>query len=280
MSRTERPRLEHAALATKHGKEALFGPPLTAVGWTTVVAPFDTDRLGTFSGEIERPGSPRAVVETKARAGAEATGLPVGLASEGSFGVHPTVPFALVDMELVAWVDTRVDHVVIERATALSNVPASATVTSLAEVDSLSVTSMFPEQAAIVVHEGGDGRRILAKGVTDPDVLRRAIDDGLGASDGRVIVEPDLRAHLCPDRRVVIATAVRRLASRLACRCSECGARGPGPVRARSGLPCGLCGLPTTCTAADVIGCSLCGHEYEVARRGVADPTHCDRCNP
>ena len=280
MRRTERPRPERAALATKHGKEALFGPPFAAIGWDTVVAPFDTDRFGTFSGEIDRPGTPRSVVVSKARAGAEAAGLPVGLASEGSFGSHPTVPFAVVDEELVAWVDTTCDHVVIERAAAISTVPPAATVAAPDDVASLRVVSSFPDQAAIVVHEHDEGRHVVAKGITDLLALHLAVEEALGRPDGRVVVEPDLRSHLCPDRRTVIATAVERLAARIDSRCTECGARGPGPIRSRAGLPCALCGLPTTCTAADVIGCTRCGHEYERVRNGAADPTHCDRCNP
>lgn len=280
MSRTERPGPERAALATKHGKEALFGPPLAAIGWATLVAPFDTDLLGTFSGEIARTGAPRDVVEAKARAGADALGVTYGLASEGSFGTHPTVPFGLVDEELVAWVDTSCDHVVVERATAISTVPPAATVASPDEVLSLRVASTFPEQAAIVVHEDDGVRLVIDKGITDVESLQRSVEDALARPGGRVVVEPDLRAHLCPDRRAVITTAVERLAVRLGTRCSECGAPGTGPVRTRPGLPCGLCGLPTTCIASDVIGCTRCGHEFERARTGVADPTHCDRCNP
>lgn len=95
-----------AALATRHGKEAIFAPALARLGVEVIAAPIDTDAFGTFSGEIEREGSPLEVVERKARAAAEATGLTVGLASEGSFGTHPTVPFSIIDTELVVWVDT------------------------------------------------------------------------------------------------------------------------------------------------------------------------------
>lgn len=48
------------ALATKHGKEAAIGPALAASPGLRVVvaAEVDTDRLGTFTGEVERLGPP------------------------------------------------------------------------------------------------------------------------------------------------------------------------------------------------------------------------------
>jgi hypothetical protein len=67
---------------------------------------------------------------------------------------------------------------------------------------------------------------------------------------------------------------------RLRVTCPECNAAGFGPVRTTPGLRCELCGLPTSLPALDVMGCSRCGFETEIARTGEADPTFCDRCNP
>ena len=60
-------------------------PPLPACR-VVVAAEVDTDRLGTFTGEVERPGPPRETALMKARLGQGATGLPCALASEGAFG--------------------------------------------------------------------------------------------------------------------------------------------------------------------------------------------------
>ena len=267
-----------AALATRHGTESIFRPALARIGIEVVVASIDTDRFGTFSGEIERVGSPIEVVERKARAAAEATGLTAGLASEGSFGTHPTVPYAIVDTELVAWVDTSVDHVVIERATAISSVPARATIEDPDRCADLRITGSFPDQAAIVVIDRDGARTVVAKDIRNTDALRAAVERGLAS--GPVLVEPDLRAHCCPERRTVIAAAVERLADRLARPCPECDAPGFGAERTVPGLPCALCGLPTTRPRADVLECGRCGHLRTEERPGAADPGHCDRCNP
>jgi hypothetical protein len=271
-----------AAIATKHGKEALFAPAFARLGVDVFVADVDTDEFGTFAGEIEREGTAVETVERKARAAIHVTGAPIGLASEGSFGPHPGIPFALVDTECVAWLDDANDHLVIERASEVTRIPAAASISDVDEVDSLRISTLMPDQAAIVVSEFADrrSRRVHAKGITEVDELRAVVAEALAASDGTVIVEPDLRAHLCPDRRAVITSAVQRLVTRLACECPQCAAPGFGPVRTIPGRPCALCGLPTTLPAIEVLSCTRCGSERERAFTATADPTHCDRCNP
>ena len=62
---------KQAVLATKHGKEAALRRPIcTALGMhLTVPLDFDTDKLGTFSGEIERVRSAKDSAIRKARLG-------------------------------------------------------------------------------------------------------------------------------------------------------------------------------------------------------------------
>ena len=86
---------QQVSLATKHRKEQTVSRPLrSGLGFRIVVnEQIDTDAFGTFTGEIERPGSPREVLLQKARLGMEITGLSLGIASEGSFGPHPSMPF-------------------------------------------------------------------------------------------------------------------------------------------------------------------------------------------
>jgi hypothetical protein len=86
---------ERAVIATMHGKEAAVAPVLLArLGLVvTTAANLDTDALGTFTGEIPRAGTIREAAISKARLGMTATGLPIGIASEGSYGPHPNIPF-------------------------------------------------------------------------------------------------------------------------------------------------------------------------------------------
>lgn len=277
-----------AALGTKHGKEAIFQPAFAELGISIIVAEVDTNRFGTFAGEVERQGSPRDTVERKARAAIEATGLPIGLASEGSFGPHPATPFLLADTEIVVYIDDQRDYCVFETASAVSAIPSTVILdgedaaNKLERLEDLKISSMFPDQRAIVVVEDPEtkSRTVLAKGIDSLDQLRAVIARARADQPHPIIIEPDLRAHYCPDRRNVIRAAVDRLVTRLRMMCPDCGVAGFGPLRTIPGLRCGLCGLPTTRPAADVMGCTRCGLETEIARSGEADPTYCDRCNP
>ncbi len=78
-------------LTTLHGKERVLARPFFhGLGAELVVCGCDTDQLGTFSGEIERAADPLSTCVRKAALGLEASGLRLGLASEGSFGPHPS----------------------------------------------------------------------------------------------------------------------------------------------------------------------------------------------
>ncbi|MBL7537713.1 hypothetical protein INQ15_25330, partial [Escherichia coli] len=66
----------------------------------------DTDRFGTFSRDVERTGSQLDAARAKiAAAFAEAPDAQFALASEGSFGPHPYIPFAPLAREIVVLAD-------------------------------------------------------------------------------------------------------------------------------------------------------------------------------
>ena len=58
-------------LLTQHGKESLLAPLLgQSLGWAVErVDGFDTDTLGSFTREVDRPGSQLEAARTKARTG-------------------------------------------------------------------------------------------------------------------------------------------------------------------------------------------------------------------
>ena len=97
-----------AVLATMHGKEAAIAPVLARFTGLRVAVPngFDSDRFGTFSREIPRTGSALDAARAKIAAGfAHLPDATVGLASEGSFGPPPELPFISMGVELVLLVD-------------------------------------------------------------------------------------------------------------------------------------------------------------------------------
>ena len=138
----------------------------------------------------------------------------------------------------------------------------------------------FPDQALICRPADGTTAQI-SKAVVTSGALREAFRRAAGASsDGRAIVETDLRAHLCPTRRPVINQAAVRLASRLTRRCPSCTLPGFGHTTFEPGLPCRLCGLPTTQPGARIESCPACLHQDRHPILGSADAAGCSYCNP
>ena len=263
-----------------HGKETIFSEPMRSVGFAVRAIGLDTDAFGTFAGEKARIGSAREVVVKKAQAALAQAQLPIGLASEGTFSAHPAVPYLTINYELAAFVDVEDDVVVIGDAAKVSATPAPITITYCDETALEQVTTWFPSQAAIVVDRTCEPVKVFAKGCTDENSLRTAVQNAFTAGANEIVIEPDLRAHCCADRRDVIALAVADLCTRLKSHCPACGQRGFGKATTKGGLPCQLCELPTTQIAAEIWQCPKCETEVEHPRPGFADPTHCDRCNP
>lgn len=77
-------------IATMHQKETVIAPILEkALGVHCFIdQTFDTDLLGTFSGEVERKLDPIATAKEKCLRAMRANNCDLGIASEGSFGAH------------------------------------------------------------------------------------------------------------------------------------------------------------------------------------------------
>lgn len=286
---TETPRSyngRQVALATKHHKEAVLGPPLLqAVGMTLVVPKgLDTDLLGTFSGEIKRAGIARDVAVKKACLGMKALGLSLGLASEGSFGPHPQWMFVPADYELLAFVDEDQSITVVQQVMSTETNYAQTRVRAVGDLIDFLGPVQFPSHGLVVWPDSGLQAPFLFKGITDLETLGDAVKRCVGVSDnGYAHVETDMRAHMNPSRRVVLRDVAVALGQRLRTHCPECGTPGWGLVDVRRGLPCEECGTETSLVCAAIYGCVRCGYKNEIPREdGVikTSPEFCPWCNP
>jgi hypothetical protein len=272
-----------AVLATKHGKLPLVAAPLAAVDLKVTAVEVDTDRFGTFTGEVPRPGPPLETAIAKARLGMAATGSAIGLASEGSIGPHPRSPLLTADLEIVVLVDDDRDLVVWSSATGIDIRAAAQPMDPGGDLTALARRFGLPDHAVIVRPNHGPPSPLF-KGLRQPADIEGAVAACAAASaDGQALVETDLRAHMCPSRHPTIRLAAERLASRLTAVCPACASPGWGPVDALTGVPCAWCGTPTGQLRAEVDGCPACGHRAErpvVAAGATADPGLCPRCNP
>ncbi|MCR9130619.1 MAG: hypothetical protein NXI12_13965 [Alphaproteobacteria bacterium] len=270
-----------ALVATLHGKEAALAPALEALGFEVRVAEgLDTDRFGTFTGEVERTGSMLDAAREKARAAfALAGGADWVFASEGAFGSSGAIPILAEGKELIlAWRPADGLEVTVLRPSFETNF-AHLQDPDAPALDAFLERAGFPDHAVIVKARGA----VLAKGVQDRAALERLIAQAEGPAKGPVRVETDMRAHLNPTRMGEIARAAEELAKRLASPCPSCAAPGFGLTRVERGLPCTACKTPTDRVIAEINACPGCGHEARMARADglkAADPGECPACNP
>jgi len=274
------------SLATQHGKQRAVARPFrAALGLEVVVPPgLDTDSLGTFTGERPRPGTAMATCLAKARLGMAASGLPLGLANEGSFGPHPAVPFMPAGIERMAFIDAERDLVITETLLSARTNHGHRQVASLAALQAWLPVLGFPSHALIVKRTGSGGDAVIAKGLTCVEQLAAAIAQACALSDaGTAWVETDMRAHLNPTRMASIRALAFKLARRIATPCPACGAPGWGATGALDGLPCEDCGGASTLVRCEVFSCVACTHREERPRRdGLqrAAARYCLQCNP
>jgi len=265
------------AVGTKHGKQHEFAPPFHRVLGAELVTPvMDTDRFGTFSGEVARTGAPADAARAKARLAMSLTGAAYGLASEASYG--PLPGGWLGHEELLLFCDDVAGIEIVECHRSF-RVPAVGQRVSGYDELRRPLLDGLPGQALIVRPVDGGGA--IAKGITDADALRSAIRAATAASsDGLALVEPDLRAHHNPSRRRILSALAERMALRLANPCPSCSAPGFGQIDTEPGLPCRACGDATPLPHRVIRACAACAHRAIRPVRGAADPAHCPGCNP
>lgn len=271
-------------LTSMHGKErALQGAFATTLGLRLVAARLDTDRLGTFTGEVERPAPPRETALLKARWGIRETGIARGVASEGAYGPHPDSPFLPFGVEILAFVDDELGIEVTETRRTRQAFLEHTTVTAPgAELDRFLGRVGFGLQAVIVRPDDVYDGALVVKGLRARSALHRAVARCIRASPtGLARVETDMRAHQNRNRMGEIAALAQLLAGRLATLCPGCAAPGFGLVGALAGLPCTACGTPTAHAHSTERACSRCGHRIvQRTEAPGAPPADCPACNP
>ncbi len=275
-----------AVIATMHKKEAAIAPLITAA-WnvkTLVPTDFNTDAFGTFTRDIDRASDQLTTARLKAEAALALTGETLALASEGSFGPHPQLPFVPYSREFVLLLDTVHQLEIVGEAVSTHTNYRSQAIANLEEAIAFAKSVGFPAHGLVVMASAEAPNRPLAKGITKESDLVTAVKLALSNSQrGHVHLETDMRALYNPTRMQVIAQATEDLIQRVAQRCPECDCPGFGIVERRPGLPCGLCHAPTSLTLSELSRCQQCGYECWMRSPHTpdfADPGQCPYCNP
>ncbi len=267
-------------IATMHHKEQAIAPLIESALRVKTQVPddFDTDRLGTFTRDIQRPADQLATARLKAEAALALTGESIAIASEGSFGPHPQVPFAACDRELVLLLDTRHQLEIVGEALSTQTNFQGQTIRSVQAALDFAKAVGFPEHGLVVVSSA------IIKGITTEASLIEAVTLALEQSpDRQAHIETDMRALYNPTRMQVIGEATAALVQNIKQLCPECGFPGFTTAQRYPGLPCGLCQAATLLTLSVVCRCKHC--RFQQTRQfpdgnQFADPTYCPCCNP
>lgn len=251
-----------------------------------------TDTLGTFSGEVERPGDVLETLKAKALlAHAEAQDVQFIVVSEGAFGPHPEVPFMALDREWVALYDRHADVLVTGFASSTETNFGSITTRHWADVLTFLHQHTEPWAHLAAEHDFGfilsyvkAGSTQYQKGLQGRAEVEAAWQEVINASTEPITVSTDMRAHQNPARAVVITQAAHDLAKVLIQHCPVCEAWGWHLQQNVPGLRCGWCMQPTALPKAELWSCHYCHYTEEKptqqAAQGIwADPMYCQFCN-
>ena len=267
-----------AVITTQHQKEVLVAPALAPLGIKLAHYEFDTDSLGTFSGEVPRELSQRETAIKKARIGMSATGSRFGLASEGSVGADPLIPFINSTVEAIAWIDDVAGIEIVEFERGAEVIAVKTEVSSFAELGNFLKRADFPNHALIAYSKSRKGA--IYKGLRDLKALEMAVAEI--TKSGVAVIESDLRAHMSPSRSEVIKRCAEKLAKRLSNLCVECGAPGFGVVANLYGLNCEQCAeVVERAVRGELVACVKCDYKEEKFNgKESVSAAQCERCNP
>ncbi len=270
-------------IATKHHKEKIIAPLFEKAFGLECFTPenFDTDLLGTFTGEIERKDDPIITLRNKCLQAMELSNCDLGIASEGSFGSHPNIPFVNADDEFLIFIDKKNDLEIIERELSITTNFNGIEVRTEQELIEFANRIKFPSHAIIIQKASGDISEII-KGITNWDLLKDSFQT-FKMQYGTAYVMTDMRALYNPTRMEVIKIAAEKLVKKIKSFCPNCQTPGFGITEAKRGLPCEQCGLPTRSTLSYIYVCKKCSFSKEDKfpnQRQFEEPTFCDFCNP
>ncbi len=270
-------------IATKHKKELVIAPLLEKELGVTCFAStkFDTDVLGTFTGEVERQQTPLETVRAKCLQAMELHNCDLGIASEGSFGPHPSVFFIPGDDELVLLIDLKNNLEIVGRALSTNTNFNGKEVHSQTELLNFAQQAGFPMHG-LILRNAKDETLQLYKGITDEPSLLDCFNN-LMATYKMAYVETDMRAMYNPTRMDVIKQATVDLLEKIQSVCPTCGTPGFWITASKQGLPCSWCGNATRGVLSHVYSCKRCEFTEEKMYpygKQQEDPAHCDYCNP
>lgn len=272
---------QQVLLASKHEKEkAIAEVFLNKLGCQLCVEAFDTDQFGTFTGEVARPLTPYETCILKAKTAAEQFHYNLSLASEGSFGPHPSLPFVPCDHEIMVFIDRQNNWVIAEQLLSQTSNYAMITIDAQTDLADFLKQVDFPRHALTL--QINSSKELIAKGIQDSKSLFYSLQKGFARAQ-HLLLATDMRAMMNPTRMKVLAQLADKLATRIGSLCPGCKIPGFGYKANKGKLPCRMCDAPTSFYELEIWGCIACEYQESKPRKDglkYAEPGYCDYCNP
>ena len=270
-------------IASMHQKEQVLRPLLEAnlKVIVSVAHGLNTDLLGTFSGEIARIADPLTTARKKCELAMELGDCDLAIASEGSFGTHPSAFFLPANEEWLLLLDRKNGIEIHARHLSTATNFAGQEFSSLEQLDDFAHKVGFPSHG-LILRRNKDNLVGILKGITDLNQLQEAAKNLL-ETEGSGFVETDMRAMYNPSRMQVIQETAQLLLQKLNSFCPSCQLPGFAVTAAEPGLPCSLCGTPSSAALAHLLVCNHCQHQEKVDfphGKKTEDPQYCQVCNP
>ncbi len=270
-------------IATKHHKEKVMAPilELELCVHCIVSENFDTDQLGTFSGEVDRKDDAITTLRNKCLTAMKLAHCDLGIASEGSFGPHPTIFFVPADEELLILIDQKNELEIIAKEISTDTNYNATLLKSENELIEFAKLVQFPSHALILRNTKDDFSNIK-KGIQDWNTLL-AFYRALTIQAESVYVETDMRARYNPTRMSVIEKVTKKLIQKINSCCPKCQTPGFAVTEVIPGLPCSSCNWPTKSPLSYLYGCKHCNfvrNEKYPNQIEFENPMYCHVCNP
>lgn len=270
-------------IATKHKKETVIEPLFRdAFEVECFVDPiFDSDLLGTFTGEIERMGDPISTLRQKCLLAMDSNNCDLGVASEGSFGPHPSYFFIPADDELIIFIDKKYNLEIMARSLSTATNFNGKYISNEKELIEFATLVDFPSHG-LIIKKDMDDLSFIKKGIHDETELLKHFNFCLKYYSGAYI-ETDMRAMHNPMRMEVIKDAAIRLIQKINSKCPKCSVPGFSIGELIEGLPCNYCGNPTNSILFHRFLCAQCNYQedekYPNGKKS-EEPMFCNFCNP
>lgn len=270
-------------IATMHAKEQVIAPLLESeLGvLCSIISDLNTDALGTFTGETERVSNPISTARAKCLLALQKSDADIAVASEGSFGAHPDIFFAKANEEIVLLLDMKYGLEIVGKILTIETNFDGKEVNSLKELLDFAHSIHFPSHGLIMRSEQNSKVGII-KGIREWDKLEYYFEQFIHQF-GKAWIETDMRAMHNPTRMEVIRRATFNLIENIKSCCPNCSMPGFVVCKVNLGLPCSLCGRPTSAALSLNYSCSHCAFSENKLRtdgKVAEDPMYCDYCNP